>query len=312
MSKLGIVGLGRVGSQILTDIQNLNLFAEIILIDTNKEVASGEALDHSHIQGLSNSTNIDIRVGDYQELADASFIIIASSAPTDPNEGDRVLLAQDNRQMIEGVMAQIQQVTQEAIVILISNPVDTITYIANRFDYPAHKLIERALSETSRFKTLIAKHYKIDPKNVEAFVIGEHGQHAVPVWSKVRIHGMALDEFEALTDVPEIDKANITAKIDQVSMDVFYQKGWTNAAISKVTVNIIQAIALNQRSIIPLTTINYEFGLTDSAFSLPTLIDKEGVIQRFEIKLNQSEWIQLKAAHQYIKQTIKQVSKTDK
>ncbi|PTI79797.1 lactate dehydrogenase [Staphylococcus succinus] len=313
MSKLGIVGLGRVGSQILTDIQNLNLFAEIILIDTNKEVASGEALDHSHIQGLSNSTNIDIRVGDYQELADASFIIIASSAPTDPNEGDRVLLAQDNRQMIEGVMAQIQQVTQEAIVILISNPVDTITYIANRFDYPAHKLIGTGTSlETSRFKTLIAKHYKIDPKNVEAFVIGEHGQHAVPVWSKVRIHGMALDEFEALTDVPEIDKANITAKIDQVSMEVFYQKGWTNAAISKVTVNIIQAIALNQRSIIPLTTINYEFGLTDSAFSLPTLIDKEGVIQRFEIKLNQSEWIQLKAAHQYIKQTIKQVSKTDK
>lgn len=313
MSKLGIIGLGRVGSQVLTDVQYLNLFSEIILIDDKEEIASGEALDHNHSQGLFNTAHIKVKAGDYQDLADADFIVIAASVPTDTNDGDRTLLAQGNHDIIKKVTKQIAKVTQDAIIILVSNPVDSMTYFANQIDYPSNKIIGTGTAlESSRFKTIIAHHYQIDPKNVEAFVIGEHGEHAIPVWSKVRIHGMPLAEYEALSDSPKIDKAHITSIINEVSMDVFYQKGWTNAAISKVTVNIIQAIALNQRSIIPLTTINYEFGLTDSAFSLPTLIDREGVIQRFEIKLNQSEWIQLKAAHQYIKQTIKQVSKTDK
>ncbi|WP_214268751.1 lactate/malate family dehydrogenase [Staphylococcus pseudoxylosus] len=305
MSKLGIVGLGRVGSQVLTDVQYLNLFSEIVLIDDKDEIASGEALDHNHSQGLFNTAHIKIKAGDYQDLADADFIVIAASVPTDKNDGDRTLLAQGNHDIIKNVMSQVAEVTQEAIIILISNPVDSIVYFANQVNYPSHKIIGTGTSlETSRFKTIIAHHYQIDPKNVEAFVIGEHGQHAIPVWSKVRIHGMSLTEYEALSNSPEIDKAHITSIINEVSMDVFYQKGWTNAAISKVTTSLIQTIALNQRTIMPLTSISTEYDLTDGAFSLPTLVDHSGIVQRFAITLDDQEMQQLKEAYEYIRETI--------
>lgn len=305
MSKLGIVGLGRVGSQVLTDVQYLNLFSEIVLVDDKDEIASGEALDHNHSQGLFNTAHIKIKAGDYQDLADADFIVIAASVPTDKNDGDRTLLAQGNHDIIKNVMSQVAEVTQEAIIIVISNPVDSIVYFANQVNYPTHKIIGTGTSlETSRFKTIIAHHYQIDPKNVEAFVIGEHGQHAIPVWSKVRIHGMSLTEYEALSNSPEIDKAHITSIINEVSMDVFYQKGWTNAAISKVTTSLIQTIALNQRTMMPLTSISKEYDLTDGAFSLPTLVDRSGIVQRFAITLDDQEMQQLKEAYEYIRETI--------
>ncbi|WP_436956674.1 lactate/malate family dehydrogenase [Staphylococcus sp. AS1337] len=305
MSKLGIVGLGRVGSQVLTDVQYLNLFSEIVLVDDKDEIASGEALDHNHSQGLFNTAHINIKAGDYQDLADADFIVIAASVPTDKNDGDRTLLAQGNHDIIKNVMSQVAEVTQEAIIILISNPVDSIVYFANQVNYPSNKIIGTGTSlETSRFKTIIAHHYQIDPKNVEAFVIGEHGQHAIPVWSKVRIHGMSLTEYEDLSNSPEIDKAHITSIINEVSMDVFYQKGWTNAAISKVTTSLIQTIALDQRTIIPLTSISKEYDLTDGAYSLPTLVDRSGIVQRFAIMLDVQEMQQLKEAYEYIRETI--------
>ncbi|WP_039067439.1 lactate/malate family dehydrogenase [Staphylococcus shinii] len=306
MSKLGIIGLGRVGSQVLTDVQYLNLFSEIILIDDKEEIASGEALDHNHSQGLFNTAHIKVKAGDYQDLADADFIVIAASVPTDTNDGDRTLLAQGNHDIIKKVTKQITKVTQDAIIILVSNPVDSMTYFANQIDYPSNKIIGTGTAlESSRFKTIIAHHYQIDPKNVEAFVIGEHGEHAIPVWSKVRIHGMPLAEYEALSDSPKIDKAHITSIINEVSMDVFYQKGWTNAAISKVTTLLIQTIALNQRTIMPLTSISQEYDLVDGAFSLPTLVDRSGIVQRFAIKLDDQEMQQLKEAYEYIRETIR-------
>lgn len=306
MCKLGIIGLGRVGSQVLTDVQYLNLFSEIILIDDKEEIASGEALDHNHSQGLFNTAHIKVKAGDYQDLADADFIVIAASVPTDTNDGDRTLLAQGNHDIIKKVTKQIAKVTQDAIIILVSNPVDSMTYFANQIDYPSNKIIGTGTAlESSRFKTIIAHHYQIDPKNVEAFVIGEHGEHAIPVWSKVRIHGMPLAEYEALSDSPKIDKAHITSIINEVSMDVFYQKGWTNAAISKVTTLLIQTIALNQRTIMPLTSISQEYDLVDGVFSLPTLVDRSGIVQRFAIKLDDQEMQQLKEAYEYIRETIR-------
>ncbi|AID41702.1 lactate/malate family dehydrogenase [Staphylococcus xylosus] len=306
MSKLGIVGLGRVGSQVLTDVQYLNLFSEIVLVDDKDEIASGEALDHNHSQGLFNTAHIKIKAGDYQDLADADFIVVAASVPTDKNDGDRTLLAQGNHDIIKNIMSQVSKVTQDAIIILISNPVDSMVYFANQVDYPSNKIIGTGTAlESSRFRTIIAHHYHIDPKNVEAFVIGEHGQHAIPVWSKVRIHGMSLTEYEALSNSPKIDKAHITSIINEVSMDVFYQKGWTNAAISRVTTSLIQTIALDQRTIIPLTSISKEYDLTDGAFSLPTLVDCSGIVQRFEITLDEHELQQLKEAYEYIRETIR-------
>lgn len=301
--KLGLIGIGRVGSQILTDVQYLNLFSDIVVIDTNESLARGEVLDHQHAQGLKSTSHINLSCGDYSDIVDADVVVVTASVETDPNMPDRTALTKGNVAVVTDIMNRIHAVTQQPLIVFVSNPVDTMTYIATQVnDYPNEKIMGTGtLLESARFRTLIANHYGIDPKSVEAFVIGEHGQHAVPVWSKTTIAGMPLDEFESLSNKPKIDRPHITQQIDKVSFDVFYDKGWTNTAISKTTVELVKSLVFDEKSILPLTSIASSGRL---AVSLPTLVTRQGVEQVFEIALDATEQEQFDQAQDYIQQTI--------
>ncbi|MDO5375430.1 MAG: lactate dehydrogenase [Staphylococcus rostri] len=301
--KLGLIGIGKVGSQILTDIQYLKLFSDIVVIDTNEQLARGEVVDHQHAQGLKSTSHIRIINGDYADLVDADVIVVTASIATDPNLPDRTALTKGNVAVVTDVMNRINAVTQQPLIVFVSNPVDTITYVATQVnDYPNEKIMGTGtLLESSRFRTLIAKHYDIDPKSVEGFVVGEHGQHAVPVWSKTTIAGMSLDEFELLSNKASINRTAITQQIDKVSFDVFHDKGWTNVAIAKTTVELVKSLMLNEKSILPLTSLatNGRF-----AVSLPTLVTRQGVEHVFQIALDETEQQQFEQAQAYIQQTI--------
>ncbi|MGV3041791.1 lactate/malate family dehydrogenase [Staphylococcus rostri] len=301
--KLGLIGIGKVGSQILTDIQYLNLFSDIVVIDTNEQLARGEVVDHQHAQGLKSTSHIRINSGDYADLVDADVIVVTASIATDPNLPDRTALTKGNVAVVTDVMNRIHAVTQQPLIVFVSNPVDTITYVATQVnDYPNEKIMGTGtLLESSRFRTLIAKHYDIDPKSVEGFVIGEHGQHAVPVWSKTTIAGMSLDEFELLSNKASINRTAITQQIDKVSFDVFHDKGWTNVAIAKTTVELVKSLMLNEKSILPLTSLAKNGRL---AVSLPTLVTRQGVEHVFQIALDETEQQQFEQAQAYIQQTI--------
>ncbi|MCE4970811.1 lactate dehydrogenase [Staphylococcus chromogenes] len=301
--KLGIIDVGKVGSQILTDVQSTNLFSSIVVIDSNETLAYGEVLDHHHTQGLKTTNHIEIIQGTYDDLKDADVVVVTASVPMDPEISDRTALTKGNISLIEDIMNQINAVTQQPLVIFISNPVDAMTYIATQAnDYPNEKIMGTGtLLESARFRTLIADHYDIDPKSVEAFVIGEHGKNAVPVWSKVTISGMSLTEFETLSQKPAINKEAITQKVDKVAFDVLKNKGWTNAAISKTTVDLIKRLMLNEKSILPLTSLNEEKAL---AIGLPTLTNRSGVAHVFDIELDADERAHFEQAEKYIKATI--------
>lgn len=301
--KLGLIGIGKVGSQILNDIQYLNLFSEIIVIDENNVLANGETLDHRHAQGFKNTNNIKIKVGSYNDLTNADIIVVSASAPMNRNMPDRTALTKDNITIIKNIMKNVSSVQKEALIILVTNPVDAMTYIAFRSsDYPKEKIIGTGtLLETARFKTLIADHYNIDPKNVEAFVIGEHGQHAVPVWSKVRIAGMEIEEFEKLYNKTKINQDYISNQIDKVSFDVLKSKGWTNIAISKTTIELIKSLVLNERSILPVSSVN---NLNTLSVSLPTLLSSQGIEKVFGIKVNNAELKNFRNAENFIQKTI--------
>ncbi|UXR82239.1 lactate dehydrogenase [Staphylococcus sp. IVB6214] len=303
MMKLGLIGIGKVGSQILTDIQYLNLFSEIVVIDTNEQLARGEVVDHQHAQGLRSTNHIQIKCGDYQDLSDADVVVVTASVETDPNMPDRTALTKGNVTVVTDIMNHINNVTQQPLIVFVSNPVDTVTYIATQVnDYPNDKIMGTGtLLESARFRTLIANHYEIDPKSVEAFVIGEHGQHAVPVWSKTTIAGMPLAEFESLSNKPKIDRTHITQQIDKVSFDVFHDKGWTNVAIAKTTVELVKSLMFNEKSILPLTSLASNGCL---AVSLPTLVTRQGIEYVFEITLDETEREQFEQAQSYIQQTI--------
>lgn len=308
MTKLGIIGVGRVGSQVLTDAQYLGCFSQIVVVDSDTSQAEGEVLDHLHIQGLKRSHHVDIQTGGYEDLKDADIVIISASAPSTPDMKDRTLLTKANSTIVHEVFSKLSAVTTEPIVILISNPVDAMTYLGHQAGYPADKVIGTGtILESSRFRTLIADHYDVDPKDVEAFVLGEHGSHCVPVWSRVRIHGVELPEFEQLTGAEPINQAAVSHSIDEVAFDVFIKKGWTNAAISRAAVQLAHAVVLNEHTIEPVSgLVNHEYGLSDGALSLLTLIDRQGIKQRLPIALSDTEVQQLEAAHQFIQQAIEQ------
>lgn len=306
--KLGLIGIGKVGSQILTDIQYQNLFSEIVVIDTNEKLARGEVLDHQHAQGFDDSNHVKISAGDYHDLSDAAVIIVTASTPMNAMMPDRVLLAEENGKLMADLMQRIARVTQEAVIIFISNPVDAMTYIASTtVNYPKHQIMGTGtLLESARFKTLIANHYGIDPKSVHAFVIGEHGKNAVPVWSKVTIFGMPIKEFESLMKCEPIDQASITAQIDKVAFDVLQQKDWTNTAISKAAVALTRHIVLDERTILPVTALlDGDYGTDACAMSLPALVTREGIEYRFPIELSETEQSAVNEAISYIQQAIK-------
>ncbi|KOR14210.1 lactate dehydrogenase [Staphylococcus carnosus] len=311
MTKLGIIGTGRVGSQVLTDAQYLGIFSEIVLIDTNEDLAKGEALDHRHLQGLGHTHHVNIYSGTYQDLSDADIVIVSAIAPSTPEMADRTLLTRANSLIVHSVFQKLSEVTQEAVAILISNPVDAMTLIAQEAGYPAHKVIGTGTNlESSRFRTLIADHYQVDPKNVEAFVLGEHGSHAVPIWSRVRIAGIELPEFETLTGSTPIDKKAVSKRIDEVAFEVFKKKGWTNSAISRSAVQLAQAILLDEHPIEPVSaSVNGEYELTGGALSLLSLIDRNGIVKRLPISLNSDELQQLKDAHIFITEAVAQAHK---
>lgn len=308
MKKLGIIGMGRVGSQVLTDAQYLEGFSEIVVVDTNENVAQGEVLDHRHLQGLKHTHRTKIKVGAYQDLADADIVIVSASATSTPEMKDRTILTKANSVIVNDVFRQLSAVTKEAVVILISNPVDAMTYLAHQAGYPSDKVIGTGtILESSRFRTLIADHYDIDPKDVEGFVLGEHGSHCVPIWSRVRIHGIELSEFEQLTGHAPIDREAISKSIDEVAFAVFNKKGWTNSAISRAAVQLAQSILFDEHSIEPVSgLVQGANGLVDGALSLLSLVDKNGVKQRLPIELSEEEQQQLEAAHEFIQAAIEQ------
>ncbi|MBI5974326.1 lactate/malate family dehydrogenase [Staphylococcus canis] len=311
-NRIALIGVGRVGSQILTDIQYTGLFQEIYLIDSDEKQAEGEVLDHLHFQSLNGSHQTRIYNGTYEDLKKVDAIVISASVPSDASMKDRAKLASLNADLVNDIMNKITAVTTEPIIIMISNPIDSMLYLAQtQTNYPLHKIFGTGtMLESSRFRVLIASHYNVDPKNVEAFVIGEHGKTTVPVWSRVRIFGMPLGEFEALTDATPISKQEIRDSIDEVAFNVMANKGWTNSAISRVAVDLLEAIMYNENRILPVTSVHQSiYDYQNVAFSLPTFVNRDGYHHPLEIQLDSDEKAALDKSVQYIKETIESTQK---
>lgn len=316
-NKLVVVGVGHVGSYVLADAMKMGLFAEIGVIDILENVAYGEALDQAQATALTYMNNVDVKSGGYEQCADADIIIVAAGPSVIPDpqnprgEPDRTLLTKTNCQVIRQVMAGITQYTKDAIVILITNPLDTMVYIAeNEFGYPRGRVFGTGtMLDSARLRKLIADVYQIDPKSVVGFMMGEHGHTAFPVLSHVNVSGIpfgALDQnFAATQDIqdPEIVKA----KIVSAAYDVFNGKGWTNAGVAQAAVTMARAVLLDEHSVYPASaTLRGQYGHDgDVAFSMPCVIGREGILKQIPVTLNHWESRKLAESIAYIQATMR-------
>lgn len=308
--KLAIVGVGNVGSAVLTRAIAFELASEIVCIDSNEKKARGEALDASHSTPCNYCPNIKVRAGGYGECKDADVIIIAAGPSILPGENlDRLILAERNIAVISDVMTAITKYTREAVIIMITNPLDITTYLAaTAFDYPQGKLFGTGTTlETLRFKRIMADRYHVDAKDVQGYMLGEHGNSAFPAWSLVNIGGIGADALDRHFGLQTpLDRAAVAQQVVQTAYDVLNFKGWTNTGIAMGACRLAKAVLLDERSILPVSLpLAGEYGLSDVAMSLPSLIGANGVEKRFALDLPAEELDKLHASAQSIQAVLR-------
>lgn len=313
-NKLVVVGVGHVGSYVLADAMKLGLFAEIAVIDILKDVAYGEALDQAHATALTYMSNTNVYAGDYSDYADADIIICAAGPSMLKNDEDempdRAMLAGVNAEVIREVMAGITKYTKEAIVILITNPLDTMLYIAeNEFGYPKGRVFGTGtMLDSARLRKVIAMNYNIDPKSVTGYMMGEHGHTAFPVLSRLSIQGYSEKEIDQVFQGKEpLSRERVKEQVVKAAFEVLNGKGWTNAGVAQAAITLAKAVMLDERSVYPVsTTLHGQYGYDgDVAFSMPCIIGRNGVEQQLEITLDEQEMEWLHASAEYIKEAMK-------
>ena len=308
--KIVVVGIGNVGSAVVNKIADFELASEIVLIDILQNKAKGEALDASHASSSIFSLNMDIHAGDYDDCKDAELIVIAAGPSILPDENrntkpDRLILAKTNAKVMREVFAEIRKRTQEAKVLVITNPLDVTTYvIATEFDYPQEKVIGTGtMLETLRFHRLLANHYNIDPKNISGYVLGEHGMGAFVAWSTVNVASLGLENADEFFQPQEkLNRKQMSQGVIDAAYDVFNLKGYTNTGIAMAVCRLIKSIQYNERAVVPCSSVMHgEYGIQNVALSLPRMLGRDGIVRSFVPKLTEEEIQAMQKAAQSVR-----------
>lgn len=310
--KLVIVGAGHVGSAVLNCALSFDLADEIAIIDIINKKAHGEALDSSHALPFPYNTNVNIHEGTELDYKDADVIIIAAGPSVLPGENlDRLTLAARNIEVMKDIMSKITKQTRQAIIIIITNPLDITTYYAATcFDYPKDRLFGTGTTlETARLKQILASKYQVDAKDVHGYMLGEHGNSAFPAWSLVNIAGIPAEQLDNyFKETEPLDKVAIAPTVVNVAYEVLMSKGWTNSGIAMGVCRLAKAVLWNERCIMPVSTVlEGEYGLRDVALSIPCMIGANGVERRIEMKLTDLEVTQLQHSANCIKNVLQSV-----
>jgi len=290
--KICIIGAGSVGSTFAYRLMQSGLAREIVLIDLDRERAEGEAMDLNH--GLFFAPPVDIRAGDYDEVADAALIVITAGAKQQPGES-RLDLVQRNVAICKAIMGEITSRTQEAIVIMVTNPVDILTYVAQELSgWPHGRILgSGTVLDSARFRYLLSDHCQVDPRNVHAYIIGEHGDSEVAAWSMTHIAGVEMGNYCAQVcerSCSDEERAGLVEQVRDSAYHVIESKGATYYGVSMALERIASAILRDENSVLTVSLrADGHYGLEGVCLSLPAIVNREGVVRVVKAPLPQGE-----------------------
>lgn len=310
--KVVIIGAGAVGAAVLNGLAQMNLVSQIILIDKNEEKAKGEILDVMHTTAFAYSSNISLQVGTYEDCKDAAMIIMSAGPSIKPGDTlDRQVLAKTNVKIFDSIMAEITKYTKEALIIVVSNPVDILVYMAqHKYNYPKDKIFGTGtLIDTARLRQLLSSKVHIDSKNIHGWVFGEHGSNCFIPWSTVNIAGVPIEQASTIFN-SDIDLLEIEEETKSVGLNILLLKGFTSSGVAMSVCRIIKAILLNEQAVLPLSSVlNGEYGIEDVALSIPTIIGNQGLLQKIEVPLTKNEIQKLQDCAKALKNIITNIDK---
>jgi len=310
--KVSIIGGGGlVGSCTAFALQTGRIVREIALIDANAEAAAGQALDLLH--GSALMADQVIRSGGYEQIPDSDLICITAGLRRKPDES-RLDLINRNVELFTTILDEIQKARHkpDAIVLVVSNPVDVLTYLAaKKLDLPPSRVIGLGTQlDTIRFRALIAERLAAPPTQVSALILGEHGDSMVPIWSSATIAGLPLEKYPGWTN----HTANeLFTRTKGSGAEVIKKKGGAGFAVGLAIQEVIETIALDRRRVLPVSSIQSGcYGLRDVAISVPTIVGRAGVLGTREIELWPKELQALRQSGSVLRQTLDTVLKSKK
>jgi len=295
---VGVVGTGNVGTAAAYALFNQGLASEILLLDQDARRAEGEAMDLMHGQLLVG--RVTCRAVDYPAMSEAQVIVLsAGSSQTSPDES-RLDLLERNARIFREIIDELDEHAPGAILVVATNPVDVLTYLSQEMsERPNERIIGTGtLLDTARFRALLGRHYGVDPRSVHAYILGEHGDTEVPVWSNAMIGGQNIQGRTVLGQ--EWDPAEMQGLFEE-ARDAAYQiierKGYTDTAIGVVITRIVRAILEDQQNVLPVS-VRQEgpYGLSDVCLSTPCVVGIEGVKRHVVPDLSQDEQQALRAS----------------
>ena len=274
--KIVVIGASNVGSAVANKIADFQLATEVVLIDLNEDKAWGEAKDSSHATSCVYSTNIKFHLGDYEDCKDANIIVITAGPSIRPGETpDRLKLAGTNAKIMSSVMGEIVKRTKEAMIIMITNP-------------------------------LLADKYQVDPKNINGYVLGEHGNAAFVAWSTTGCAGFPIDDLdEYFHRTEKLSHEAVEQELVQVAYDVINKKGFTNTGIAMAACRFIKSVLYDEHTILPCSAVlEGEYGIKDVALSIPRMVCADGIMRSFEVHLTDDELEKMHKAAQSVRSAL--------
>ena len=302
--KVSIIGAGGlVGSCAAFALQLVSTVREIALLDVNQDLASGQALDLLH--GGPSAADQVISAGGYEHIPDSDVICITAGLRRSPGES-RLDLINRNVDLFVEILASIQSAghKRDAIVLVVSNPVDVLTYLAwDRLGLDRSQVLGLGTQlDTIRFRSLIAQHLGAPPTQVSALILGEHGDSMVPIWSSATVAGLPLDKFAGWTAQ---QAADLFQRTKGSGAEVIRKKGGAGFAVGVAIRDVIEAVARDSRLVLPVSSVQDGcYGIRDVALSVPTVVGRAGILATHEIELWPKEMQGLRASGQTLRQTI--------
>ncbi len=307
--KIGIVGSGLVGSTAAYALVMKGVGREVVLVDKSVARAQAEANDISHAVPFTRP--MQVRAGDYPGLTGSRVVIVAAGVAQRPGE-TRLQLLERNAAVFREVIPQILAHAPEAILVIATNPVDVMTHLAAHYaaqeGVPATRVLGSGTTlDTARFRSLVGNYIGVDARHVHGYVIGEHGDSEVLVWSLMSVGNLSLEDFcrHYKVHFDETKKAEIDQQVRRAAYQIIEGKGATYYGIGSALAHIVDAIIHDQRAILTVCTPTSDIaGVSTVTVSLPHLVGGEGALEAFPLPLSEAEASALQASAQTIRAAI--------
>lgn len=307
-SKITIIGAGSVGSTTAYALSFMDIASEIVLIDINKEKVEGEVMDI--LQGTFFRSPISIIAGDYEDAKGSDIVIITSGVARKPGQS-RIELTQTNVEILKEITPSIASACPDALYIIVSNPVDIMTYVFTKISGISEKQIigSGTLLDTARLRCGLSNHFQVAQKNIHAYVFGEHGDTSFIPWSSAYISGVKLDEYSKLMNTIEpLDKDAMYTYVKTSGGQIISKKGATYYAVSTSVCNLCGILCASNDSIVTISTMHHgEYGIDDVCLSTLTRVGPNGVKGKVPMELTDEEVEKLRNSAEALKNVISQI-----